>query len=358
MARGTTQFEDIVRLDDGDAPYDEISQDGEPGEAADYVVDDEDEDDADLYPAPLDDEELPNAIGVYLRDIRPVKLLTKADEQTLAKAIEEGEAARTLLKQDALCADTRAEAEALVATGDDSRRRLTEANLRLVVNEAKKYLNRGLTLGDLIQEGNLGLMRAVEKFDYKRGFKFSTYATWWIRQSIMRAIADQARTIRIPVHMIEAINKMMRAARRIQQATGREATPDELARDLEIPVAKVMLIIKAAQRPISLETKIGDEDDGLLSELVEDKTALSPAEAATHEVLRNEVTAMLDQLSERERRIVQLRFGLHDDRSRTLEEVAREVGLTRERIRQIEGQALSKLRQQRHLPGLREYLHD
>jgi RNA polymerase primary sigma factor len=363
MARGTSSFEDIVSLDFGVGNEDESALDEEPRgevEALDYVVDDEeDEDDADLYPASIeDDEEITNSIGVYLRDIRPVKLLTKAEEQALAKAIEEGEMAKAELAKGDLDAIEMAQAEALIALGEDARRRLTEANLRLVVNEAKKFLNRGLTLDDLIQEGNLGLMRAVEKFDYKRGFKFSTYATWWIRQSILRAIADQARTIRIPVHMIEAINKMMRVARRIHQETGREATPEELARELGLALPKVHQILKAAQRPISLETRIGDEDDGHLSELVEDKTAVSPAEAATHQILRNEVGAMLDQLTERERRILRLRFGLDDDRSRTLEEVAREVGLTRERIRQIEGQALAKLRQQRRMPGLRDYLAD
>jgi RNA polymerase primary sigma factor len=361
MARGTSSFDDVVSMAFAD-PAERLELEESAllfDEPTDYLTSDEDDaEESELYPPPADDEELTNSIGVYLRDIRPVKLLTKAEEQSLAKAIEDGELAKAELQRGGLDPIEVAQAEALIAVGEDARRRLTEANLRLVVNEAKKFLNRGLTLDDLIQEGNLGLMRAVEKFDYKRGFKFSTYATWWIRQSILRAIADQARTIRIPVHMIEAINKMMRAARRIQQETGREATPDELARELGVSRAKVHQIIKAAQRPLSLESRIGDEDDGRLFELVEDKTAVSPADAASHHVLRAEVGAMLDHLNERERRILRLRFGLDDDRARTLEEVAREVGLTRERIRQIEGQALAKLRQLQRLPGLRDYLAD
>ncbi|GIW06812.1 MAG: RNA polymerase sigma factor SigA [Dehalococcoidia bacterium] len=360
MARGTTHFDDLASVDFADSVDDgTLHEEHAELTGFDYVVhDEEEEDETELYPPPADLDEVTNSVGVYLRDIRPVKLLTKADEQALAKAIEDGERAKSLLAAGTLDAIERAEAEALIAAGEDARRRLTEANLRLVVNEAKKFLNRGLTLDDLIQEGNLGLMRAVEKFDYKRGFKFSTYATWWIRQSILRAIADQARTIRIPVHMIEAINRMMRAARRIHQATGREAMPEELAQELGVSVSKIHQIIKAAQRPLSLESRIGDEDDGQLSELVEDKSAVSPAEAATQEILRNEVGAMLNHLTERERRILRLRFGLDDDRSRTLEEVAREVGLTRERIRQIEGQALAKLREQHRMPGLRDYLTD
>ncbi|MCS6800689.1 MAG: sigma-70 family RNA polymerase sigma factor [Chloroflexota bacterium] len=359
MGRGISHYDDVVPLSFG-VPADDLPLDEETillPEPAEYLVDEEDEaEESDLYPPASEEEEVTNTIGIYLRDIRPVKLLTKEEEQSLAKAIEEGELAKAELQKGDLDPIEIAEAEALIAVGEEARRRLTEANLRLVVNEAKKFLNRGLSLDDLIQEGNLGLMRAVEKFDYKRGFKFSTYATWWIRQSILRAIADQARTIRIPVHMIEAINKMMRVARRIQQETGREALPEELARELGISVAKVHQIIKASQRPLSLEARIGDEDDGRLFELVEDKSAVSPAEAASHHILRAEVSAMLAQLTEREQRILRLRFGLDDDRSRTLEEVAREVGLTRERIRQIEGQALAKLRQQRQLPGLRDYL--
>ncbi|MCS7001726.1 MAG: sigma-70 family RNA polymerase sigma factor, partial [Dehalococcoidia bacterium] len=350
------RIEGIDRIDDSDSAFsEEPLNDDELLELQDQTDDeqlDDDDDEEDLYPAADGDDEVTNAIGVYLRDIRPVKLLTKAEEQELAKAIETGEFARKRLKAGAATPDEIPALERDVRLGDEARVRLTEANLRLVVNEAKKYLNRGLTLADLIQEGNLGLMRAVEKFDYHRGFKFSTYATWWIRQSIMRAIADQARTIRIPVHMIEAINRLMRASRRLQQDIGREPTPEELAKELGMSVAKVQQVIKAAQRPISLETRIGDEEDGELGELIEDKGAVSPAEAATQEMLREEVATILAQLSDREQRIVKLRFGIDDGRSRTLEEVAREVGLTRERIRQIEGQALSKLRSQYRMTSL------
>jgi len=323
--------------------------------AEDNRASEDDDDDNVTYAHSTKEEEITNAIGVYLHDIRPVKLLKKEEEQTLAAAIELGEAARARL-QTKLTAEEMRQARAELAAGEVARTKLTEANLRLVVNEAKKFLNRGLSLSDLIQEGNLGLMRAVEKFDYHRGFKFSTYATWWIRQSIMRAIADQARTIRIPVHMIEAINRMMRASRRIQQETGREPTPEELSKELELSVPKVRTIIKAAQRPISLETRIGNEEEGELGELIEDKGALAPAEAATHEMLREEVAEILDTLTEREQTVLRLRFGLDDERSRTLEEVAREVGLTRERIRQIEGHALSKLRHRFRTSELRDYL--
>ena len=354
MARGTIELT-AVRRDDT------LSSD-EPEELTFFLAPAEEEElgeEEDALALTDEEDDEVNALGYYLRDIRPVRLLTKDDEQWLARAIEAGEQARARLQAGhALSPEERAELEARLAAGAEARRRLTEANLRLVVNEAKKYLGRGLSLADLIQEGNLGLMRAVEKFDYRRGFKFSTYATWWIRQAILRAIADQARTIRIPVHMIEAINRLMRVSRRLQQETGHEPTPEQLAEVLGVPLAKVYQILQAATRPISLEARIGDEEDGQLSELVEDKSAISPAEEATRQVLRNEVMALLATLSEREQRILRLRFGLDDDRARTLEEVAREVGLTRERIRQIEGQALAKLRQPRQVSGLQEYLSE
>ncbi|GCE26487.1 RNA polymerase sigma factor RpoD [Dictyobacter alpinus] len=294
---------------------------------------------------------LDDPVRMYLREIGRVPLLNAEEEVRLAHLMERGKQER--LRAERLKVKPNRK---YIEDGEEAQRRLTEANLRLVVSVAKKYIGRGMNLLDLIQEGNIGLIRAVEKFDYTKGFKFSTYATWWIRQAITRAIADQARTIRIPVHMVETINRLIRISRRLLQDLGREPTSEEIAEQMEISAEKVREIIKVSQEPVSLETPIGEEDDSHLGDFLEDQTALAPAEAASHQLLKEQVEDVLDSLTERERKVLQLRFGLDDGRSRTLEEVGKEFHVTRERIRQIEAKALRKLRHPSRSRKLKDYL--
>ena len=289
---------------------------------------------------------LDDPVRMYLREIGRVPLLSAEEEVRLAQRMERGKVERLKAVPNRRYVDD----------GEEAQRRLTEANLRLVVSVAKKYIGRGMSLLDLIQEGNIGLIRAVEKFDYTKGYKFSTYATWWIRQAITRAIADQARTIRIPVHMVETINRLIRISRRLLQDLGREPTSEEIAEQMEISAEKVREIIKVSQEPVSLETPIGEEDDSHLGDFIEDHTALAPADAASHQLLKEQVEDVLDSLTERERKVLQLRFGLDDGRSRTLEEVGKEFHVTRERIRQIEAKALRKLRHPSRSRKLKDYL--
>lgn len=269
-------------------------------------------------------------VRMYLKEIGRVPLLSADDEIELAIRIENGD--------------------------EEAKRRLAEANLRLVVSIAKRYVGRGMLFLDLIQEGNMGLIKAVEKFDHQKGFKFSTYATWWIRQAITRAIADQARTIRIPVHMVETINKLIRVSRQLLQELGREPSPEEIAVEMELSTEKVREIMKIAQEPVSLETPIGEEDDSHLGDFIEDQEALAPADAAAYELLKEQLEDVLDTLTEREENVLRLRFGLDDGRTRTLEEVGKVFGVTRERIRQIEAKALRKLRHPSRSKRLKDFL--
>jgi RNA polymerase primary sigma factor len=353
--------------------------------------------DVDLLKAPTNDP-----VRMYLKEIGKVPLLTAAQEVDLARRIEAGEFAtelREMVEEEGRVDNKRLRAvtEAVVAIRDHqlekfgkvegigrnriaksykprtredlddfvrrverdgqlAKRRLIEANLRLVVSIAKRYVGRGMLFLDLIQEGNLGLIRAVEKFAYSKGFKFSTYATWWIRQAITRAIADQARTIRIPVHMVETINKLVRIQRQLLQDLGREPTPEEIGRQMGIPAEKVREILKVSQEPVSLETPIGEEEDSHLGDFIEDSDAVVPVDAASFILLQEQLEAVLHTLSEREKKVIQLRFGLLDGHPRTLEEVGREFGVTRERIRQIESKTLSKLRHPSRSQKLRDYL--
>ena len=349
---------DVLRISDGDDEDDDI------------ILDDEDEVEVEKI-----DLSVPEGVSVedpvrmYLKEIGKVPLLSADEEIELAQKMEAGSVAVEkipLLKE--RLAETgdeqekeeiQAEIKALqldVDRGSDAKKRLAEANLRLVVSIAKRYVGRGMLFLDLIQEGNLGLIKAVEKFDYRKGYKFSTYATWWIRQAITRAIADQARTIRIPVHMVETINKLIRVSRQLLQELGREPTPEEIAEEMKMPVERVREILKISKEPVSLETPIGEEEDSHLGDFIKDDNVPVPADAATFTLLKEQLEEVLGTLTEREQKVLTLRFGLEDGRARTLEEVGKEFNVTRERIRQIEAKALRKLRHPSRSRKLKDYL--
>ena len=308
-----------------------ISPDTDDADDVEILLTDEDEVDMEKIDLSVPDGiSIEDPVRMYLKEIGKVPLLSAEEEIELAKRMAEGD--------------------------EDAKKRLAEANLRLVVSIAKRYVGRGMLFLDLIQEGNLGLIKAVEKFDYQKGFKFSTYATWWIRQAITRAIADQARTIRIPVHMVETINKLIRVSRQLLQELGREPLPEEIAEELDMPVERVREILKISQEPVSLETPIGEEEDSHLGDFIQDDNVPVPAEAAAATLLKEQLGEVSDTLTDREQKVLRLRFGMNDGRARTLEEVGKEFDVTRERIRQIEAKALRKLRHPSRSRKLRDYL--
>jgi RNA polymerase primary sigma factor len=315
----------------GDQGIELVGDSDEAGDPDSKELEKEDDDEFDLNDLSVPPGvKINDPVRMYLKEIGRVDLLSGEEEIKLAKRIEEGD--------------------------EEAKRRLAEANLRLVVSIAKRYVGRGMLFLDLIQEGNMGLIKAVEKFDYNKGYKFSTYATWWIRQAITRAIADQARTIRIPVHMVETINKLIRVQRQLLQDLGREPTPEEIGEDMDLSPDKVREILKIAQEPVSLETPIGEEDDSHLGDFIEDQDATSPSEHAAYELLKEQLEDVLDTLTDREENVLRLRFGLDDGRTRTLEEVGKVFGVTRERIRQIEAKALRKLRHPSRSKRLKDFL--
>ena len=310
----------------------------------------------------VDSFNIDDPVRMYLKEIGKVPLLTADEEVTLATSMSEGNLAKERLAEieennEEISVEEQAELETLVKQGENSKQKLAEANLRLVVSIAKRYVGRGMLFLDLIQEGNLGLIKAVEKFDYTKGYKFSTYATWWIRQAITRAIADQARTIRIPVHMVETINKVIRVSRQLLQELGHDPSAEEISEEMGMPVDKVREILKIAQEPVSLETPIGEEEDSHLGDFIPDEGASEPSEAASFTLLKEQLVDVLSTLTPREEKVLKLRFGIEDGRTRTLEEVGKEFNVTRERIRQIEAKALRKLRHPSRSKKLKDFLN-
>ena len=347
---------DVLRITDDDADDDILLE-----------LDDDDEVEVEKIDLSVPDGvSIEDPVRMYLKEIGKVPLLSAEEEIELAQKMENGVVARekiAILKKREESGEaeegTQEEIEKLTKEaneGDDAKKRLAEANLRLVVSIAKRYVGRGMLFLDLIQEGNLGLIKAVEKFDYRKGYKFSTYATWWIRQAITRAIADQARTIRIPVHMVETINKLIRVSRQLLQELGREPSPEEIAAEMYLPVERLRAILKISQEPVSLETPIGEEEDSHLGDFIQDDNVPVPADAAAFTLLKEQLEEVLGTLTEREQKVLTLRFGLEDGRARTLEEVGKEFNVTRERIRQIEAKALRKLRHPSRSRKLKDYL--
>ena len=332
--------------------------DDEPSDEALLDVEDEEIEVGKIDLSVPEGTNIEDPVRMYLKEIGKVQLLSADEEIELAKQMEEGDMALSQLEEmgDDVDDETRAQLQELIDKGDRAKKKLAEANLRLVVSIAKRYVGRGMLFLDLIQEGNLGLIKAVEKFDYRKGYKFSTYATWWIRQAITRAIADQARTIRIPVHMVETINKLIRVSRQLLQELGREPSPEEIAKEMDIPVERVREILKISQEPVSLETPIGEEEDSHLGDFIQDDNVPVPADAAAFTLLKEQLVEVLGTLTEREQKVLRLRFGLDDGRARTLEEVGKEFNVTRERIRQIEAKALRKLRHPSRSRKLKDYL--
>jgi RNA polymerase primary sigma factor len=307
--------------------------------------------------AGFDHKSAEDSVGMYLREIGRVSLLSATEEIALAIGMQKGKRAQErLMEAHDLSPEEISKLRAEEARGRASRRRLIEANLRLVVSVARKYAGRGISLLDLIQEGNFGLLRAVDRFDYRKGHRFSTYATWWIRQAITRAIADQSRTIRLPVHMVEAVGRVTQVSHRLQQRLGREPLADEIAEEMGISPDKVRQIVGASQQTVSLEMPIGEEEDASLGDIIEDRNTVAPADAASQQILREEVLDMLNNLTARERRVIQLRYGLEDGYNRTLAELGDELGVSRERVRQIEAEALTKLRASNDTKRLKDYL--
>ena len=362
------KFEMVIDyLEQNDIDVLKISNDDDVDD--DIILDDEDEVEVEKI-----DLSVPEGVSVedpvrmYLKEIGKVPLLSADEEIELAQNMEDGAVATEKInvlkgRLDGASEEEKAEIKEEIKTlqrdvdkGADAKKRLAEANLRLVVSIAKRYVGRGMLFLDLIQEGNLGLIKAVEKFDYKKGYKFSTYATWWIRQAITRAIADQARTIRIPVHMVETINKLIRVSRQLLQELGREPSPEEIAKEMNMPVERVREILKISQEPVSLETPIGEEEDSHLGDFIKDDNVPVPADAAAFTLLKEQLEEVLGTLTEREQKVLTLRFGLEDGRARTLEEVGKEFNVTRERIRQIEAKALRKLRHPSRSRKLKDYL--